>query len=61
MITQDQARQILILASNYANYEAATESADQSGYHNNANKMAAKSNETWLKLKELVDSLTECK
>lgn len=59
MITADQATQIILLASNYANYEAAAESADQSGYYNNAKKMAAKSTETWLKLKELVDSLTE--
>lgn len=59
MLTKDQARQIFILASNYANYEAAAESAEQSGYHNNAKKMADKSTKTWFKLKELVDSIVE--
>ena len=58
MINEDQARQIMMLASNYSSYETAAESADQSGYVNQAKKMSDKSAETWLKLKALVDSVT---
>lgn len=59
MLTQDQARQIVLLASNYGNYEAAAESAAQSGYTILTKKMSDKSTATWLQLTALLESLTE--
>lgn len=58
MITKEQAKQIMILASNYANYEVAAETNDIHGYYNQSNKMSEKSAKTWTDLKTLVESLT---
>lgn len=51
--------QILILASNYANYEASIENAYERSDYNAVRAFKKKSTEAWLKLKELVDGLTE--
>lgn len=57
-ITKAQAHQILVLASNYGNYEAAAEVAFCASQYQAEKKFQEKSNNTWLKLKELVHGLT---
>lgn len=58
MITPEQAKEILNLAGAYSSFQVAACEWDVRGSYKSSDRMEHAADETWLKLKTLVESLT---